>query len=440
MMRWRWSMAGKLALVVGLAILLALTVQWLVFRWTQTFAIATALAAVVSLTSAFWGINLLLQNWHRSIEAVTHGIGSLKDGDLSVSITAGRDNQIAPLVEAYNGLGDSLRRQRQDLHSRELLLDTVIQATPLALVLTNAREQIVFSNYAARAMLNSGRLLEGLALPQLLTDLPASLRDAIATQSDGLVTVETTGESEIFHITQRQFNLHAQQHRLLLLKPLTRELAAQEVAIWKKVIRVIAHELNNSLAPISSLAHSGGLLAQEPNQEALTRVFATIEERARHLASFIEGYARFAKLPRPRLSRNDWRELLDPVRGATLVNVAPGQEVAWCDSAQLQQVIINLLKNAGESGSPENDIAIEITRQQREQRIVISDRGAGFSSEALQNGLLPFFSTKDSGTGLGLTLCREIVEAHGGRLAIANRVGGGAVVTIWLPAPARDVP
>jgi two-component system, NtrC family, nitrogen regulation sensor histidine kinase NtrY len=440
MMRWRWSMAGKLSLVVGLAILLALAVQWLIVRWTQTFAIATALAAVISLIAAFWGINALLKNWHRSIDAVTHGIGSLKDGDLSVSITAGRDDQIAPLVEAYNGLGDSLRHQRQDLHSRELLLDTVIQATPLALVLTNAREQIVFSNYAARAMLNSGRLLEGLSLPQLLTDLPASLREAIAAQSDGLVTVETTGESEIFHITQRQFNLHAQQHRLLLLKPLTRELAAQEVAIWKKVIRVIAHELNNSLAPISSLAHSGGLLALEPNQEALTRVFATIEERARHLASFIDGYARFAKLPQPRLARHAWRELLEPVCGGVALNIASSQEVAWCDSAQLQQVIINLLKNARESGSLPNDIAIEVTRQDREQRIVISDHGAGFSSEALQNGLLPFFSTKDSGTGLGLTLCREIVEAHGGRLAIANRTGGGATVTIWLPVPTQDYP
>jgi two-component system, NtrC family, nitrogen regulation sensor histidine kinase NtrY len=438
MMRWRWSMAGKLALVVGLTILLALAVQWLVFRWTEMFAMASTLAAVISLTAACWGINGLLKNWHRSIDAVTHGIGSLKEGDLSVSITAGRDDQIAPLVTAYNGLGDSLRRQRQDLHSRELLLDTVIQATPLALVLTNAREQIVFSNYAARAMLNSGRLLEGLSLPQLLTDLPTSLREAIAAQTDGLVTVETAGESEIFHITQRQFNLHAQQHRLLLLKPLTRELAAQEVAIWKKVIRVIAHELNNSLAPISSLAHSGGLLALEPNQEALTRVFATIEERARHLAGFIDGYARFAKLPQPRLARNAWRELLDPVRGDIAANIAPGQEFAWCDSAQLQQVIINLLKNAGESGSPSNKVAIDITRQNREQRIVISDRGAGFSSEALQNGLLPFFSTKDSGTGLGLTLCREIVEAHGGRLAIANRSGGGAAVTIWLPTPASE--
>ena len=102
-------------------------------------------------------------------------------------------------------------------------------------------------------------------------------------------------------MSQRRFLLNALPHRLLLLKQLTREINSQEVATWKKVIRVIAHELNNSLAPISSLAHSGQILARSPpDPEQLQRVFATIEDRARHLAGFIEGYSQFAKLPQPR--------------------------------------------------------------------------------------------------------------------------------------------
>ena len=120
---------------------------------------------------------------------------------------------------------------------------------------------------------------------------------------DTLFTVSEGTEAEIFHLSNRPFTLNSQPHRLLLFKQLTREMAAQEVAIWKKVIRVIAHELNNSLAPISSLAHSGRELALQPDPARLTRVFSTIEERASHLATFIDGYARFAKLPRPRPRR-----------------------------------------------------------------------------------------------------------------------------------------
>ena len=159
----------------------------------------------------------------------------------------------------------------------------------------------------------------------------------------------------MFHLSQRRFVLNAQRHRLLLLKQLTRELAAQEVAIWKKVIRVIAHELNNSLAPISSLAHSGLMLAQEPDSARLERVFTTIADRAAHLATFIDGYARFAKLPKPRVATVNWEQFFARLEGTDTVP-AGGRRcrsaTAMFDASQLEQVLINLLKNAVESGSP----------------------------------------------------------------------------------------
>ena len=127
----------------------------------------------------------------------------------------------------------------------------------------------------------------------------------------------------MFHVSQRRFLLNAQPHRLLLLKQLTREINSQEVATWKKVIRVIAHELNNSLAPISSLAHSGQILARaRPDAEQLSRVFATIEERARASRGFIEGYAQFAKLPQPRLAPVAWDVLLERLRAVVAFRLA----------------------------------------------------------------------------------------------------------------------
>src|SRR6185437_12322023 len=111
---------------------------------------------------------------------------------------------------------------------------------------------------------------------------------------------------ETFHLSQRAFRLQGRPHRLHLFRRMTRELNRQEVATWKKVIRVISHELNNSLAPLSSLAHSGKLVAGNPSREKLELIFSTIEERSDHLKHFIEGYARFAKLPRPQAERVEW--------------------------------------------------------------------------------------------------------------------------------------
>jgi two-component system, NtrC family, nitrogen regulation sensor histidine kinase NtrY len=247
--------------------------------------------------------------------------------------------------------------------------------------------------------------------------------------------MEIGGEAQVYHLAQRRFLLNARPHRLVLLKQLTRELAAQEVAVWKKVIRVIAHELNNSLAPITSLAHSGRLLAQQPDEGQLERVFTTIAERAAHLASFIDGYARFAKLPRPRPTSVSWQRFLSRLEGALpfrIDGVVP-QEPASFDESQLEQVMINLLKNAAESGSAPAEITVAVRAAAPGFRVEVADRGSGLSDSTLRDALLPFYSTKPTGTGLGLTLCREIIEAHGGTLSLANRAGGGALVTVWLP-------
>ena len=110
----------------------------------------------------------------------------------------------------------------------------------------------------------------------------------------------------------------------------------------------------------------------------------------------------------------------------------PAHETS-ADASQLEQVIINLVKNARESGSPSEEITLGVHAQADGVRIEVADRGSGLDEQALRDALLPFFSTQSSGSGLGLTLCREIIEAHGGRLMIANRPGGGAVVSVHLP-------
>lgn len=434
--RARRSLAGRVAWVVIVSVAAAAATTLAFDRLVDSPWLAGLMALVVILPPAIWLTGRALDRWSRGVRAVADGISSLKDRDFSVSVTPSTGDEVGILTAEYNSLGDSLRRERLDLYQRELLLDTVVQTTPLALVLTNASDAIVFGNIAARQLFHAGRKIEGLKFATLLEAAPQPMREAVAGGADTLFTVEQRGEAEVFHVSHRPFTLNNQPHRLLLFKQLTREMAAQEVAIWKKVIRVIAHELNNSLAPISSLAHSGQALSSARDAERLTRVFGTIEERASHLATFIDGYARFAKLPRPRPAAVPWRTLLAGLGdGLTFRVLEPLPGEGWMDAAQMEQVVINLVKNAIESGSAEDDVTVAVQARHGGHALEVSDRGSGLNEEVLRDALLPFYSTKPKGTGLGLTLCREIVDAHGGRLSIANRDGGGATVTVWLPGP-----
>jgi len=421
-------LGGMAALGVGLTLAAG---SFIDIPWLAGLLVALLLAPLVA-----WGARQLTERWSRTARALNDGILSLKDRDFSVSVTEVTSDELGALVASYNGLGERLRVERQSLYQRELMLDTVIQTTPLALVLTNDADAVLYSNAAARRLFAAGRKLEGERFARYLAQSPAPLREAIERGGDTLFTLEIAGEPEVYHVSQRSFLLNAVPHRLLLLKQLTREINSQEVATWKRVIRVIAHELNNSLAPISSLAHSGQILAQAPpDPEQLTRVFATIEDRARHLAGFIEGYSQFAKLPQPRLAPVAWEVLIERLRvvvAFTLAGPLP-EHAASFDTAQIEQALINLLKNARESGADPASIELAVNPAARGFTIEVRDHGPGFTPQALENALVPFYSTKQSGTGLGLTLCREIVEAHGGRLRIANRPAGGAVVTLWLP-------
>jgi len=429
-----FSLAGRAAVALAVSSILAAAITALAMRWLPPLAAALC-GVAAAVPPAVWLAQRITRPWVRVVHAVRDGIVSLHDRDFSVSIAPTRDAELRALTSAYNSLGEVLRRERLDLYQRELLLDTVIQTTPLALVLTDDGGRVVYSNVAARQLLQGGHKLEGLGFERVLESTPPPLREALSGEGDTLFTMEVAGEPQVYHLSQRRFLLNARPHRLVLLKQLTRELAAQEVAIWKKVIRVIAHELNNSLAPITSLAHSGQLLAQQPDAVQLERVFSTIAGRAAHLASFIDGYARFAKLPRPRPGPVSWQHFLARLEGTVPFRIegAVPQQPASFDESQLAQVMINLLKNAAESGSPPEAITVGVRAVEPGFRVEVGDRGSGLSESTLRDALLPFYSTKPAGTGLGLTLCREIVEAHGGRLSLANREGGGALVTVWLP-------
>lgn len=487
---YRWSISARLVFFVLILLLLSLLLHiGFSYLFPQATIFVIALVIFVMLPVTMFVINKQIQPMLALFRAMSGTVLSYQDRDFSFGLHWQRNDELADLVDAHNELGQVLREQRLDLVQRELLLDSMLQNTPVAMCLVSGmadRGHVVFANITARQLLHHGRKLEGHTFLSILAQVSPALQEAVAQGGDGLFTVtnrrygntENIDESvdnaknsnnfkssknvkssentihedgdegdredrgdegddgdEIYHLSRRTFILNGVNHELFLIRHLTVELRRQEVQTWKKVIRVISHELNNSLAPVASLARSAHALLERKQLERLPEILHTIEERAEHLESFIHGYARFAKLPKPRLEKIEWPSFIQQLQSQMPFQLSGNlpQESMSFDIAQMEHALLNLLKNAHESGSSPEGVCVEVKRMFQSVRIEVQDQGSGMSDDVMSNALVPFYSTKRHGTGLGLALAREIAEAHGGRIMLNNREGGGLSVSLILP-------
>ena len=232
-------------------------------------------------------------------------------------------------------------------------------------------------------------------------------------------------------IRRSTFREGGQQHQLLVLTDLSQTLREEERTAWQRLLRVLGHELNNSLAPIKSVAGSlADLMGRKPEppdwRDDMQRGLAVISSRADSLARFVESYSKLARLPPPRLEPLKIGALVSRVASLETrlpVNVVSGPElVVQGDDVQLEQLLINLVRNAVDA-SMETHGCVDIGWQQKNGQVEVwvRDEGPGLASTA--NLFVPFFTTKSHGSGIGLVLSRQIAEAHGGTLTLENRNG-----------------
>jgi two-component system nitrogen regulation sensor histidine kinase NtrY len=455
-----FTIRTRLTLVVIFATVAGAVVGWLLRQHTLLSGAFAGGIAATAVATFILSRALVTDPATSILQAVSDGLLSFAEREYGMRLAVpSTDEPLGDLVRRFNKLGEVLRTEHSDRYQREILLETVLETTAMAVVLCNESLRIIYANGAARELFGGGRKLDGQDFHAILARAPAAFRDAIERETDTIFSVETTapdggsstpgGSSgsgseggvasapETYHLARRYFQLSMQPHILFILKPLTRAILRKEADTWKRTIRVISHEINNSLAPISSLIHSARLMLHKPEMAPrLAEALDTIEERSAHLRGFIEGYAKFARLPLPAKQENRWDPLIDGLRPLYSFHVEGKlpERPGMFDAGQMQQVLINLLKNAVEAGGPPEGITLSVTEIPAGAfEVRVEDRGKGMRDDVMKNALLPFFSTKPSGSGLGLPLCREIVEAHGGTLSIRPRAGGGISVVCLVP-------
>ncbi len=435
----RITLAGKLtAIVLGTLVVASsagAAVQMLPLELSPWVSLAVAL--VVGLPLGAWWVTWALRPIDITIQSLSDGIRSFHDRDFSMRIASHRKDELGELARLYNLVSETLQNERAAVRERELLLQTALNRSPAAIILINQLDRVIYSNVEARRLMTGGSSLEGQRFAEIAAGCPPAMQEILTSRTDGIFTVQGDEQPETYHLSQRNFQLNRKRHSLVVLRRMTGELGRQEAEIWKKVIRVISHELNNSLAPISSLVHSVRQVADKPEHAGRTdEIFSTIEERIDHLKQFLSGYARFARLPAPRKEAVAWQDFLATVGEYPDLEIAGHLPSApgWFDPGQMRHVLTNLLKNAEEATEARFEVTLRIDGDEDGGTYLqVLDRGRGMNDETMKKALLPFYSTKRTGTGLGLPLCREILEAHGGKLSLQQREGGGTVVTCWLP-------
>ena len=458
------SFGGQLGLVQILVLtpllVLALLLPGLLAEQHQTTTLYLLWAMLLLLAVL---LHVLLQRvkngLQQEIAALNLHADNLQDQAFNSRANRQQIRMLTPLADALVAMSAELSRQRATLYQRELLLDTVLQSSPSALVLTDEHNRVLLTNPAARQLFLQGQKFDGCLLDDVLAawpELQQAFRGYLQQSQQGLLHLENRHRvaneknAAIWHLSSSQFILNQRQHFLYLLKPMTAEIQREELNAWKKLLRVIGHELNNSLAPLSSLAYSGQqLLDMQLTETAandlaslqpLRQILVTISERSQHLNQFLQAYIQFAKLPPPMRGSVNWPRLVNQLHDHyefELDGELP--KLDWqLDQAQLMQLLLNLLKNAAESGSEPTLIRLSLHESPQMLMIELQDGGGGLAAEVLEHALLPFYTTKANGSGIGLTLCRDVAEAHGGWLSLRNQPPG-LQVQVCLPWLANAV-
>jgi nitrogen fixation/metabolism regulation signal transduction histidine kinase len=364
----------------------------------------------------------------RPLQIVSNLLAALREGDFSIRARgAGLHDALGEVMVEVNALAETLRQQRLGALEATALLRKVMEEIDVAVFAFDGDDRLRLANRAGERLL--ARPIERLIGADAAQ---VGLAGCLSADSAPILDLTFPGRTGRFEVRRGTFRQGGLAHRLLVLSDVSRALREEERQAWQRLIRVMGHELNNSLAPIKSLAGSlEHLMDREPRppdwEEDMRRGLEVIADRSESLSRFMDGYARLARLPPPRLSPVDMGPLVRRVAGLETrlpIAIDAGPETTIrADADQLEQLLINLLRN-GVDAALETGGGVCVGWRRLNGisaglEVFVEDDGPGLPNTS--NLFVPFFTTKQQGSGIGLVLSRQIAEAHGGSLTLQNR-------------------
>jgi nitrogen fixation/metabolism regulation signal transduction histidine kinase len=416
------------------AVLTSLLILWLgdytpKVQWTLTILIAG-----VWLSVCF----ALRERVISPLRTLANLLEAMREGDYSIRARGGKgDDAMGEVFQQVNAMSATLRAQRLGAMEATTLLRKVMEEIDVAVFAFDSEHRLRLVNRAGERLLNE-------PAERILGAEAAALDLAKYLEGEEQRTVQRTfpGGTARWGISRSLFREGGLPHQLLVVTDLTRPLREEELKAWQRLVRVLGHELNNSLAPIKSIAGSlESLLIRDPRppdwEEDARRGLAVIASRSEALSRFMSSYARLAKLPQPTLAPVGVGDLVRRVAGleTRLAPVLlPGPEVTiQADADQLEQLLINVIRNAADA-SLETGGGVRVGWSLDNSHLVVSVRDDGPGLPNTANLFVPFFTTKRTGSGIGLVLSRQIAEAHGGTLTLQNSTDGpGCEALLTLP-------
>jgi two-component system nitrogen regulation sensor histidine kinase NtrY len=427
----------RLAVVAGLpGLVVSLTLLWINDASPRLFW------TVAILLGSIWIIAtiMLREKVVRPLQTLSNMLAALREGDYSIRARgAERDDALGLAFLESNLLGETLRAQRLGAMEATTLLRTVMAEIEVAIFAFDENARLRLANRAGELLLDQpvermlGRTADQVGLGAFL-------------EGESPRTVDATfpGGSGRWEVRRGGFRQDGLPHMLLVIADVSKTLREQELVAWQRIVRVLSHEINNSLAPIKSLSGSMRALLDREQRPAdldadLRRALDIIGGRSEALVRFMSAYARLAKLPAPNRGPVDIAALVQRVAALETrlpVQVIPGPAMTiLADGDQLDQMLINVIRNAVDASlATGGDVQVTWGRINGYVSLRVVDAGLGLPESG--NLFVPFFTTKPQGSGIGLVLTRQIAEAHGGTFALENREDRpGCVATITLPAP-----
>src|SRR5213596_962040 len=436
--RYRFSHQGKLTWLILGAVAPALIIVTLILWFGDFSAKVQWTLTIVIIAFAAGFISAARDHVVHPLQTMSNLLAALREGDYSIRARGAQaDDALGEVLLEVNELGETLRLQRLGAFEATALLRTIMAEIDVAVFTFDPERKLRLVNRAGENLLKR-------PMDKLLGRTARELRLDVCLEADedAPLTLSFPGAAGRWGVRRSSFREHGLPNELLVLTDLSRTLREEERIAWQRLVRVLGHELNNSLAPIKSVAGSlENLLRRDPlptdwHEDARSGL-NVIATRADALSRFMEAYARLARLPPPQKEETDIGEVVN--RAANLETLVPVQKEGGpaisirADAGQVEQALINLLHNAAEASLPTRG-AVTIGWKEAGEgvEIFVRDEGDGIMNPT--NLFVPFFTTKPGGSGIGLALSRQIAEAHGGTLSLANRVGApGAEALLRLP-------